>query len=125
MDILVTAARKSISALCTCIITDIPTNTYNSYYTSAFVAANDAPKWNANANTYVCYTRDLGERQITRRPWDTTLWASIPTMPNGNTSYAGNTAGVEFSGFKVCAANLTSGACCQWTVPNGVTRARI
>lgn len=124
MDILVAAARKTLSALCTCITTDIPTNTYNTYYTSAFTSANDASKWTANSNTYICWIGDQGQRSMCISPWCINQWVTIPTMPNGNTSYAGNTGGVDFSGFKVCAANLTSGACCQWTVPAGVTRAR-
>lgn len=127
MDILVSAARKSLTALCTCINTDIPTNTYNTYYTSAFNSANDVAKWAANGNTYVNYVCDRGIRTIPLNPSNSSSWISIPTMPNGNTSYAGCINGVgEYCGFKVCAptGNLTSGACCQWTVPAGVKRAR-
>lgn len=124
MDILVTAARKSLTALCTCLTVDIPGNTYNTFYNSSFSSANDATKWTANGNSYVCFIADQGVRTICVSANNTACWSRIPTMPNGNTSYAGNTGGVDFSGFKVCAANLTSGACCQWTVPAGVTRAR-
>jgi hypothetical protein len=126
MDILVTAARKSLNALCTCLTVDIPGNTYNTYYNTAFTTANDSPKWTANGNNYVCFISDQGIRTLCFNANNTACWARIPTLPNGNTSYAGCINGVgEYCGFKVCAANLTSGACCQWTVPAGVSRARL
>lgn len=129
MDILVTAARKSISALSACICVDIPANTYNVYYASSLAAANDASKWNANGNistslVYACISTDSGLAALRTTPWCCNLYCNIPTLRNGNTTFAGSDAGVEFSGFKVCAANLTSSACCQWTVPNGVSVAR-
>lgn len=61
----------------------------------------------------VCWLRCI-EPCLLRRPTSCSLWNCIPTLTG--------------SGFKVCrsAGNtfFNYGACCQWTVPAGATRAR-
>lgn len=60
-----------------------------------------------------CWTTDV-EWKLQRCPSLTSYWKLIPDLPNGS------------CGFKVCGTEcqFQCGACCQWTVPAGVSRAR-
>jgi len=63
--------------------------------------------------TATCWIRCV-EPCLLREPYRTSLWSVIPDLTGAT------------QGFKVCttALSFNAGACCAWTVPAGVTRAR-
>jgi hypothetical protein len=61
----------------------------------------------------VCWLQCI-EPCLLREPFRSSYWTCIPNLEGAST------------GFKVCdtSAQFNCGACCQWTVPDGATRAR-
>lgn len=127
MDILVYAAKKNINDLNTCINTYVPTTFYQGCFGVARDSANDGPSWTANSGLYSNYEKQGNSALFWSRPWCTSSWTNIPTLPGGSVNAAGTNpaTGTEYAGFKVCATNFYgSTPACTWTVPAGVTRAR-
>jgi hypothetical protein len=93
-------------------------------------AANDIVFWTqANLSSRLTCSQ-CTQYYLNTTPWCYCYWLGIPRFPNSsNTSNAGinPVTGTEYSGFKVCSANLWSGntgTCCAWTVPAGTSYAR-
>ena len=126
MDILAYAAQKRAVDLCNCLINSVPqanaignTTAYNTSINTSLI-----PYYCGCYNSYSCYQR-LGREAIDKTPWCFCNWVSIPTFVGGNTSYAGT--GV--TGFQVCSTAIGTvgsgqGACCQFTVPSGISYIR-
>ena len=127
MDILAYAAQKRTVDLCNCLINFSGTaatatgNTagYNSIISPTLVAFGAG-----SYNGYNCF-QTLGREALDKTPWCYCNWVSIPTFAGGNTSVAGT--GV--SGFQVCSTSAGTvgsggGACCQFTVPSGISYVR-
>lgn len=126
MDFLLYAARTTRQALCTCITTTIPTTSCAAgVAVTAAQGTAEANSWTTCGTTYSCF--QTCRHLLDETPWNTTAFGIIPTLPGGNTSFAGiNPAtSTEYSGLKVCATNLDGGACCLWTVPANTSIARI
>jgi len=130
MDILAYAAQKRAVDLCNCLCNCVAVNqaVYNNANNSAYNTTLNTsliPYYCGCYNSYTCY-QALGREALDKTPWCYCNWVSIPTLPGGNTSYAG--PGV--SGFQVCSTsvgNVGSGAGasgCTFTVPAGISYIR-
>lgn len=126
MDILVYAAKKNINDLNTCINTFVPTTFYQETFDAARTAGNDGAAWTSNSELYSRFQRNGNTNCFWAQPYCVNTWANIPTLPGGTQCTAGTNpaTGTEYSGFKVCGTNFTSGATCTWTVPAGASIAR-
>jgi len=126
MDILAYAAQKRTVDLCNCLIncTAVNQNVYNSGNTVGYdsnINTSLIPYYCGCYSSYSCY-QALGREALDKTPWCFCNWVSIPTFAGGNTSFAGT----NVNGFKVCSTSVGTvgsggGACCEFTVPGGIS----
>jgi hypothetical protein len=126
MDILAYAAQKRAVDLCSCLVNCAPTVAPVGCAAgcSATLIPSLAPFAAGSYNNFCCY-QALGREALDKTPWCFCNWVSIPTFAGGNTSFAGT----NVNGFQVCSTSVGTvgsggGACCQFTVPAGISYIR-